>query len=59
MYKSCVHYYAGDITLLANTPTKPKPCYIVWNEPLQASASMSMDTRRNIYALIKEATSPL
>ena len=49
--------YADDIALLANT--KPKPCYIVWNEPLQASASMSMHTRRNTCALIKQATSPL
>ena len=32
--------YADDIALLANAPPKPKPCYIVWNEPLQASASM-------------------
>ena len=30
-------------------PPKPKPCYIVWNEPLQTSASMSMYTRRNIW----------
>ena len=28
---------------------KPKPCYIVWNEPLRASASMSMHTRQNIW----------
>ena len=27
--------YADDITLLAS-PRKPKSCYIVWNEPLQA-----------------------
>ena len=30
-------------------PPKPKPCYIVWNKPLQALASMSMHTRRNLY----------
>ena len=28
--------YSDDITLRANTPAKPKPCYIVWNQPLQA-----------------------
>ena len=28
--------YADDIALLANTPTKSKPCYIVWNEQLLA-----------------------
>ena len=28
---------------------KPKPCYILWKEPLQALASMSMHTKRNIY----------
>ena len=39
-------------------PPKPKPYYIVWNETLQASASMSMHTRRNICALIKQSTSP-
>ena len=39
-------------------PPKPKPCYIIWNEPLQALASMSIHTRRNICALIKHATSP-
>ena len=37
-------------------PPKPNPCYIVWNEPLQASASMSMHTRWNICALDKQAT---
>ena len=50
--------YADDIVLLANAPTKPKPCYKVWNELLQASASMSMHTRRNMCALIKRGTSP-
>ena len=39
-------------------PPEPKPCYIVRNEPLQASASMSMHTRQNICALIKQVTSP-
>ena len=28
--------YADDIALPANTPPKPKPCYIVWNEQLLA-----------------------
>ena len=46
--------YTDDIALLANAPT---PYYIVWNEQIQASASMSMHKRRNIWALIKEATS--
>ena len=27
-------------------PPKPKTCYIEWNEPLQASASMSMHARQ-------------
>ena len=51
--------YADDIAHLAMHPPKPKPCYIVWNEPLQASASMSMHTRRNLCALIKQVTYPL
>ena len=34
----------------------PKPK--VWNEPLQASESMSMHTKRNICALIKQVTFP-
>ena len=38
-------------------PPKPKPCYIVWKEPMQVSASISMHTRRNICALIQQATS--
>ncbi len=37
---------------------KPKPCYIVWNKLLQALASISMHTRRNICTLIKQMTSP-
>ena len=24
--------YADDIALLADAPTKPKPCHIIWNE---------------------------
>ena len=39
-------------------PTKPKHYCIVWNEPPQALPSMSMHTKRNIYAIIKQATSP-
>ena len=50
--------YADDIALLANAPAQAKTCYIVWNELLQASASMSTDTRQNICASIKQATSP-
>ena len=36
-------------------PTKPKHCCIVWNEPPQALASMSMHTKRNICAIITQA----
>ena len=39
-------------------PPKLKPSYIVWNEALQASASISMHTRRNLWALIKQVTYP-
>ena len=42
--------YTDDIALLANAPAQ--------TETLQASASMSMHTRGNICALIKQATSP-
>ena len=50
--------YADDIVLLANAPRPSRNPAIVWNEPLQRSASMSMHTRRNICASIKQATSP-
>ena len=50
--------YADAIALLANTRPKPKPCYIVWNGQLVALVSMSTQTRQNIFALIKESTSP-
>ena len=50
--------YINDIAILANHLHKPKPCYIVWNELLQASVSMSMHTRLNICASIKQVTSP-
>ena len=52
-------HYADDIAILANTPPKPKHYCIVWNEPPQALASMSMHTKRNTCALIKQATFPL
>ena len=41
--------YADDIAILANTPNqaKPKHSSIVWNEPPQALASMSMRTKLN------------
>ena len=38
-------------------PLKLKLCYIIWNELLQVSASISMHTRQDIYDLIKKATS--
>ena len=51
--------YADDIAILAKTP-KPKLKHycIVWNKPPQALASMSMHTKLNICALIKQATFP-
>ena len=39
-------------------PTKPKHYCIVWNEPPQALASMSMHTKLNICASIKQVTFP-
>ena len=53
--------YADDIAFLETHPPKPKSCYIVWNELLQALASMSLpppQKKRNVCALIKQATSP-
>ncbi len=50
--------YADDIVILANAPAKQKPYCIVWNEPLQALASISMHTKQNICALIKQVTFP-
>ena len=47
--------YADDIVLLANTPNQAKT---VWNEPPQALASMSMHTKLNICAIIKQVTFP-
>ena len=43
---------ADDIALLANIPNQAE----VWNEPPQAIASMSMHTKLNICAIIKQAT---
>ena len=51
--------YADDIAILANTPNQAETLCIVWNEPLQALASMSMHIKRNICAIIKQVTSPL
>ena len=48
---------ADYIALLANAPAQAETSYIVWNKPLQASATMSMHTRQNICASIKRATS--
>ena len=39
-------------------PTKPKHYCIVWNEPPQALASISMHTKLNICAIIKQAKFP-
>ncbi len=50
--------YADDIAILANTPNQAEHCCIVWNEPPQVLASMSMHTKWNICAIIKQATSP-
>ena len=50
--------YTDDIVLLENAPAQPKPYCIVWIELLQALASISMHTKRNICALIKQATFP-
>ena len=46
---------ADDIAI---HPTKLRHYSIVWNEPPQVLASMSMHTKRNICAIIKQATSP-
>ena len=50
--------YADDIAILANTPNQAEHNCIVWNEPLQALASMSMHTKLNICAIIKQVISP-
>ena len=39
-------------------PPKLKPYCIIWNELPQALASMSIHTKRNIWALIEQATFP-
>ena len=46
--------YAYDIAILTNTPNY---C-IVWNKPPQALATMTMHTKLNICALIKQVTFP-
>ena len=50
--------YTDDIALLANAPTQNKTLLHSWNEQQQALVSVSMHTRRNTCALIKQATSP-
>ena len=50
--------YVDDIALLANTPTKPKHYCMVLNEPPQTLASMSMQTKLNTCALIKQVIFP-
>ena len=50
--------YANNIAILQIHPTKLKHYCIVWNESPQALASMSMHTKLNICALIKQATFP-
>ena len=50
--------YADGIAILANTPNQAEHYRIVWNEPPQASAPMSMHTKLNTRALIKRATFP-
>ena len=61
--------YADDIALLAPVtlchrrsrqihPTKPKHYCIVWNEPPQALAPMSMHSKLNICVTTKQATFP-
>ena len=40
-------------------PTKSKHYCIVWNEPPQALATMSMHTKLNICVITKQATFPL
>ena len=50
--------YADDIAILAIHPPKSKHYCIVWNELPQALATMSMYTKRNMCALIKQAIFP-
>ena len=47
--------HADDIAILANTPNQAET---VWNEPPQALVFMSMHTKRNICAIIKQAKFP-
>ena len=55
----CFKRLISDISQDQIHPTKLKHYCIVWNEPLQLLASMSMHTKRNTCALIKQATFPL
>ena len=50
--------YADDRAILANAPAQAETLLPVWNELLQALASMSMHTKRNTCVLIKQATFP-
>ena len=50
--------YADDIAILENTPNQAETLLHSLNEPPQALASMSMHTKRNICAIIKQVTSP-
>ena len=65
--KSCWRYpaktiidadYADDIVILANVPAQAEHYCIVWNELPQALASISMHTKRNTCAIIKQVTFP-
>ena len=49
--------FADDIAILANTPKQAEKLLLVLNKPRQALASMSLHTKRNTCALIKQATS--
>ena len=48
--------YADDIAILANTPNQAETLLHSLNEPPQVLTSMSMHTKRNICALIKQVT---
>ena len=50
--------YVDDIALLANAPAQAEALLHSLERAAWASASMSTHTRRNISALIKQATSP-
>ena len=48
--------YADDIAFRANTPARAKTLLHSLKQPPQALASMSMQSKRNTFVLIKEAT---